>query len=139
MTDPWPWQALADAVLALHAAVVGFVIGGLIAVAAGYRRGWRISRSLAFRITHLAAVAVIVLQAWLGEVCPLTTLEMWLRDRARATTYSGSFIEHWLQRLIYYEAPAWVFTLTYTLFGLAVAATWWRWPPVRAGRRRQAP
>jgi hypothetical protein len=24
-----------------------------------------------------------------------------------------------------------VFALAYTLFGLAVAATWWRWPPRR--------
>jgi hypothetical protein len=137
MADPWPWQALADAVLALHAAVVAFVVGGFLVVAGGYSRGWRLSRSLAFRITHLAAVAVIVLQSWLGEVCPLTTIELWLRDRAGSGTYSGSFIEYWLQRLIYYDAPAWVFTLAYTLFGLAVAGTWWRLPPERVRRRRR--
>jgi polyferredoxin len=137
MTDLRPWQWLADAVLTLHAAVVVFVIGGLVVVAWGYSRGWRLSRSLAFRVAHLAAVAVIVGQAWLGEVCPLTTLEMWLRDRARAETYGGSFIENWVQRLIYYDVPAWVFTLAYTVFGVAVAVTWWRLPPTRASRRRR--
>ena len=55
---------------------------------------------------------------------------MWLRVNARATTYSGTFIEHWLHRFLYYEAPAWVFTLGYSIFGLLVAATWWRFPPV---------
>jgi hypothetical protein len=56
---------------------------------------------------------------------------MWLRAQARAATYSGSFIEHWLQRLLYYEAPAWIFTLLYSLFALAVAVAWWRFPPRR--------
>ena len=41
----------------------------------------------------------------------------------------GSFVAYWLQRLLYYDAPAWVFTLAYTLFGAAVAAAWWTWPP----------
>ena len=75
-------------------------------------------------------LAVVVAQAWLGAVCPLTSLEMWLRANARAATYRGSFIEHWLQRILYYEAPDWAFALVYTLFGLLVAVTWWRFPPI---------
>jgi hypothetical protein len=54
---------------------------------------------------------------------------MSLREKARATTYAGSFVEHWLQRILYYDAPAWVFTLGYSLFALAVVATWWYFPP----------
>jgi Protein of Unknown function (DUF2784) len=64
----------------------------------------------------------------------LTTFEMWLRAKARATTYAGSFVEYWLQRILYYEAPAWVFALLYSLFGLGVVATWWYFPP-RFSRR----
>jgi hypothetical protein len=85
-------------------------------------------------LTHLAAIAVVVAQAWLGATCPLTGLELWLRAKARQGTYSGSFIEHWLQRLLYYEAPPWVFTVVYTVFGLAVVAAW-RWFPPRSGPR----
>jgi hypothetical protein len=59
---------------------------------------------------------------------------MWLRAQARSTTYSGGFIEHWLQRVLYYDVPGWVFTLVYTLFALIVAAAWWYFPPAR--RRR---
>lgn len=78
-----------------------------------------------------AAITVVVAQSWLGAACPLTAIEMWLRARARETTYSGSFIEYWLQNVLYFEAPGWVFTLVYTLFGLIVAATWWYVPPRR--------
>ncbi|MBK9608217.1 MAG: DUF2784 domain-containing protein [Betaproteobacteria bacterium] len=128
------WQLLADAVLSLHVAIVVFVVGGLVVIVAGNLAGWRWINALWFRVAHLAAIAIVAAEAWFGAVCPLTTLEMWLRGKARATTYSGSFIEHWLQRLLYYDAPPWAFTLAYSLFGLAVVAAWWRFPP-RSGRR----
>jgi polyferredoxin len=124
-----PYQLLADAVLALHVAVVVFVVAGLVLVVAGNLCGWHWVNALWFRLAHLAAIAFVVAESWLGWTCPLTTLEMWLRAKAMAPTYSGSFIEHWLQRLLYYDAPSWVFTLGYSLFGLLVLATWWYFPP----------
>ena len=128
------YQLLADMVLSLHLAIVSFVVGGLVLVIVGNLRTWTWVNAVWFRLAHLAAIAVVVAEAWLGVVCPLTSLEMWLRAKARATTYDGSFIEHWLQRVLYYEAPAWVFTLGYSLFGLVVVATWWYFPP-RFNRR----
>lgn len=129
MSDNPPYQLFADAVLALHFAVVVFIVGGLVFVILGNLRNWRRVNAFWFRMAHLGAIAVVIAEAWLGAVCPLTNLEMWLRARARATTYSGSFIENWLQRVLYYEAPAWVFALGYSLFGLLVLATWWYFPP----------
>ena len=124
-----PYQLLADLVLATHAALVMFVIGGLAAILVGNFRGWRFVNAWWFRAAHLAAIAVVAAQAWLGITCPLTTLESALRVKAGGAAYETSFIEYWLTRLLYYDAPAWVFTAAYTLFGLAVAAAWWRFPP----------
>lgn len=129
-----PYQLYADLVLLLHFAVVAFVVGGLACTLVGNLRAWQWVNGLWFRLTHLGAVLYVAAQAWLGATCPLTTLEMALRARARAGTYQGSFIEYWLARLLYYEAPAWVFTLVYTLFALLVALAWWRFPP-KTGRR----
>ena len=129
MQDVQPSQLLADAVLTLHVAVVVFVVGGLVLIIGGNLRGWRWVNSPGFRLAHLIAIAVVVAEAWFGVVCPLTSLEMWLRAETPSPTYAGSFIEHWLQRILYYEAPPWVFTLGYSLFGLLVAATWWYFPP----------
>jgi hypothetical protein len=128
------YQMLADAVLALHAAIVVFVVGGLAVIVAGNVRGWRWVNAPAFRIAHLGAIAFVIAETLFGVVCPLTTLEMWLRIQAGAATYSGSFIQHWLQRLIYYDAPPWVFAIVYSVFGLAVVAAWWYFPP-RFNRR----
>jgi hypothetical protein len=125
---------LAGAVLVLHVAIVAFVVAGLALIVAGNRAGWRWVNALWFRSLHLLTIAVVAAQAWLGLVCPLTTLEMWLRTRAEAGAYSGGFIEHWLQALLYWEAPGWVFALAYSAFALAVALAWWRFPPVRNRR-----
>jgi hypothetical protein len=127
--------ALADAVLVLHVAVVLFVLVGLILVLVGGPRDWRIARSPTLRWVHLAAVAVIALQSWLGQLCPLTVWEQALRERAGEAAYHGSFIEHWLGRVLYVEAPWWLFVLAYSLLLLLVALAWWRWPP-RNRRRR---
>ena len=128
------YQLLADAVLLLHAAVVAFVIGGLFLILVGNSRSWRWVNGPLFRCAHLGAIAVVVAQAWLGKACPLTTLEMQLREKAATATYTGGFIEHWLQRLLYYDAPPWVFLVGYSLFAAVVVACWWYFPPSR--RRR---
>lgn len=124
-----PYQILADMVLTVHMAIVVFVVGGLVIIVAGNLRGWLWVNNLWFRLAHLVAIAIVVLQAWLGVLCPLTTLEMWLRSKAGDVGYSGSFVQHWLQELLYYEAPAWVFILIYSLFGLLVVLIWWYCPP----------
>ena len=142
MHDPWPYSLLADAVLTLHVGVVAFVVVGLALIVVGNLRRWRWVNALGFRLAHLVAIGVVVAEGWLGVTCPLTTLEMWLRAQDGAETYGGSFIEHWLQRLLYYEAPAWVFALGYSLFGLLVLAAWWLFPPTtRRGHpeSRQSP
>lgn len=135
MNTSVPYQFAANAVLSLHIAIVLFVVGGLLLTVAGNLRGWEWVNALWFRLTHLAAITFVVAEAWIGIVCPLTSLEMWLRTKAREAVYTEGFIEYWLQRLLYIEAPEWVFTLAYTLFGLAVVVTWRVFPP-RSGRHR---
>ncbi|WP_249976652.1 DUF2784 domain-containing protein [Vreelandella olivaria] len=115
---------LADTILIIHVLFVAFVVLGLFAVYIGYFLKWGWVRNRVFRITHLCAIGYVVGQAWLGAICPLTTWEMALRAEAGAATYSGSFIQYWLQSLLYYSAPEWVFVLVYTVFGSLVLASW---------------
>lgn len=129
MTLAFSYQLLANVVLIAHVAVVVFVVGGLLLVIAGNLRGWPWVNRRWFRLAHLAAIAVVVVESWTGIVCPLTTLETWLRIRAGEEAYSGSFIEHWLQQLLFYQGPPWIFAVLYSVFGLLVAAAWRYFPP----------
>ena len=114
----------ADALLILHTILVAFVILGLVATFAGYFLNWRWVRNFWFRLSHLAVIAIVVLQSWLGVLCPLTSWEMALRAKAGEAGYEGSFIQHWLQSILYYSAPDWVFILAYTVLGAPVLASW---------------
>lgn len=123
----------ADAVLLLHFLFVIYVVLGLILIVAGGLLRWSWVRNWWFRISHLAAIGVVVLQAWLGMICPLTTLEMSLRREAGDASYSGAFIAHWIDTVLYYQAPAWVFALCYTVFGAVVVLSWFWVRPERGG------
>jgi hypothetical protein len=113
-----PWQALADAVLLLHLAIVVFVVGGLAAILIGHARGWGWVRGIAFRLAHLGAIGIVVGESWFGITCPLTTLESWLRSQAGSVPSQRG-----------------VFVLAYSVFGALVVAAWWYVPPRRRPRR----
>lgn len=127
MTDAY--QTLADIALIVHVAFVVFVISGLVAIVIGGIAKWPGIRNPWFRLLHLLAIGIVVAQAWAGLICPLTTLEMWLREQAGERVYEESFIQYWLQKLLYYDAPEWVFVAVYTAFGLAVLLTFILFPP----------
>lgn len=122
---PELYGVLADAVLTLHVSFVIFVVFGLVLIFIGGVRGWRWVRNRTFRILHLGAIALVAAQAWAGVVCPLTTLEMYLRDLAGEAVYGGTFVAYWLGRCLYVEAPPWAFILAYTLFAATVLLSWW--------------
>ena len=125
------YQNLADAVLLLHALFVVFVVTALLLIIVGGYRQWSWVRSWRFRIVHLACIALVVAQSWAGLLCPLTSLEMWLRSQAGIVIYEGSFIQYWLQRFLYHDAPESVFVVAYTAFGLLVVIAWLRFPPLK--------
>jgi len=129
MDSPALLRIAANATLAAHAAFVLFVVLGLVLILLGGVRRWAWVRNRRFRLLHLGATGFVVAESWLGLACPLTTLELWLRQLAGQAAYDGDFIAFWLRRLIFFEAPPWVFTLAYTAFGGLVIASWWLYPP----------
>jgi hypothetical protein len=115
---------LADAILVLHVFFAAFVVCGLLLIYLGKACGWSWIYNPWFRLLHLLAIIIVAVQSWFGMICPLTSFEMTLRSQGGGGVYSGSFIAHLLESILYYRAPAWVFTVCYTLFGLIVAASW---------------
>lgn len=129
-------RVLADLIVVVHAAYVSFVVFGLVAIVAGlvFRWGW--VRNFWFRVVHLGMIGVVVAEALAGIPCPLTVWESNLRRRAGDVTYHGDFIGYWAHRLIFFDAPPWVFTVVYVVFGAAVLLTFLLGPPRRTGRSR---
>lgn len=85
------YRVLADVVLVLHLGFVLFVVlGGLVAV-----RWPRVA------FLHLPAAIWGVLIEYTGWICPLTPLENSFRVRGGEAGYSGGFIEHYIQPVLY--------------------------------------
>jgi hypothetical protein len=128
-----PYGFLADLLVALHFAIVAFVVVGQVLILIGIPLGWRWIRNMWFRLGHLAAIGFIVTLAFKGASCPLTLWEQQLREAAGQDFYSKSFIGHWLQRVLYYDVDSAILDLCHIVFGLLVLFTFlvapprWRW------------
>jgi polyferredoxin len=118
---------LADALLVVHFLIAGFIVGGLVLVWIGALAGWSWIRNPWFRYLHLAAIVFVAAEALLGYACPLTIWEDLLRGGVRPE----SFIGRWVQRLLYYNAPEWVFTTLYAAWTAATLLTLRYVPPRR--------
>ena len=87
------YRILADLVLVVHGLFVAFVVfGGLLALLKPRAAYW-----------HLPALAWGALVIGMGWICPLTPLEVSLRERAGQEGYAGGFIEHYVLGIIYPE------------------------------------
>ena len=121
---------MADALLAVHFLIAGFIVGGLLLVWIGAARGWGWVRNPWFRYLHLAAIAFVAAEGVLGITCPLTIWEDLLRGQVRPQSFVGRWV-HWA---LYYQAPEWVFTTAYVAWTAATLITLRFVPPRRKAR-----
>lgn len=103
MSDVRLYSLLADTILVLHFAFVVFVVFGFLLILIGLLARWSWIHNLYFRIAHLAAIGIVVLQAWFGQ-----------------SDNTETFVEHWLHEVLFYQAEPWVSTTIYSCFGALV-------------------
>lgn len=111
--------ALAEAILALHLAVIVFNVAFLVIIPLGAWLGWRIVRIAWLRLLHLALMAIVAGQALAGRACILT---IWQSELAGRSAAPPPLIMHIVDRLIYWNFPLWAFTALYVGVFLYVVA-----------------
>jgi Protein of Unknown function (DUF2784) len=86
----------ADSVVVIHFLWILFLIFG----------GFWGRKKMTVKLIHVPAIAFACLVEIYDWYCPLTHLEVWLRERQHAGYgYGGSFIAHYLEKLIYISLP----------------------------------
>jgi hypothetical protein len=85
------YRGLADLTLILHLAFILFVILGGLLVLRWPRLAW----------VHVPIALYGATIEFVGFICPLTPLEIWLRRRGGEAGYEGGFIEHYIAAAIY--------------------------------------
>ena len=122
-------QTLATLVLAVHLAIVAFNVFGLVVVPLGRWAGWSFVRGFWWRLAHLGSLAVVALQAILGQPCFLTLWQASLEARSDAGE-PPPFIATWVNGVLFWPLPLWVFGLAYV--AVFLYTLWlWRWVPPR--------
>lgn len=86
-----PYHVLADAVVVLHFAFLTFVVAGGLLALRWPKLAW----------VHVPAAIWGILIEFYGWTCPLTPLELALRQRAGEAAYAGGFIAHYIMRVMY--------------------------------------
>jgi uncharacterized protein DUF2784 len=106
------YRVLVAAIVAVHFVFLAEVVAG------GFLAFWR--RWLFW--VHLAAVGwAIAILTVPGLVCPLTAAENWARRRAGLSSYTGGFIDRYVQGHLYPTAGTPVVQVT---IAVAVAGSW---------------
>lgn len=102
-----PYKILADVVVFLHFLWILFLIfGGLIG-----------RRHRTVKVFHVSGLIFAVVIQVFGWFCPLTHLEVFFRERHDPSlAYSGSFIIHYVEKIVYLElSPKVIMILTLLL------------------------
>lgn len=104
------YRVLADIVVVTHLLWIFFLITG-----AYWGRKHR-----PVMIMHGAGLVFAVVMQVFGWYCPLTHLEVWLRERQGVgESYPGSFIAHYVENLVYLEVTGrMIFMLTLILLAV---------------------
>ncbi len=126
-------SAFATAVLIVHLGVVAFNIFGLIVIPLGAWRRWPFVRRFGWRAVHLGFLGMVAVQALAGRACFLTDLQALLLANA-AGGGPEPLIQHWINHLLYWPLPFWVFTAIYVAVVIYAVALWRLVPPHRRGR-----
>lgn len=101
------FSILADLAVLIHALFILFVVAGGLLVFRWPRLAW----------LHVPAALWGGVVELTGGICPLTVLELYWRRLGGDGGYSGSFIEHYLEPLVY---PAGLTPQLQILMGLGV-------------------
>jgi hypothetical protein len=106
------YKILADLVVLIHFLWIVFLFLGALW---GRRNGF-------VKIFHFSGLAFALIIQIFGWFCPLTHLEAWLRAKHRPDlAYTGSFIIHYAEKIIYLEIPpSIIFLFTILLCGFNV-------------------
>ncbi len=127
------YHILADLVVAIHVAYVGYVIVGQLAIFAGALLRWKWIRNPWFRWTHLLMMSIVGFEAAADITCPLTSWEDSLRGGALAG--EGTFVGRLLHDLLFIDASPGVIRMMHVCFALLVIGTFVLAPP-RFSRER---
>ncbi|MDO4569705.1 MAG: DUF2784 family protein [Planctomycetia bacterium] len=124
---------LADFVVAIHCLYMFVIVVGLFLPYVGWFFRWSIIHNGFIRLLPLLMLLIVVIEAWCGVQCPLTTLENELRRAGGVALSEGTFVGRCFQKILFWPISRawfkWIYSAVFLLFVVA-----WVWIPPRFGK-----
>ena len=117
-------------VLYFHLIIILFIIFGFIVIPLGAKLKWQFIHGFWWRLTHLVSMVVVAIQAVLGKACFLTYIQSDFLQSAGKKGYTVPFIQTYIDRLIYYNFPIWIFSIFYVILFFYTIYLWFVYPPL---------
>jgi hypothetical protein len=130
-------HALANLIAVVHIAYFLFIVLGTLAILVGPRLGWTWVRSLPFRLLHLAAVYVVLVEEVFGIACPLSVMQWDLRSATGGPVEATEGLGGILDGLLFRTIPGWALDVLYWSTGVGLLALLFLVPPI--WRRKPQP
>ena len=118
-------ENFADLVLIFHFGIVIFIISLFVIIPFGYKFKWNWPKNRKLRSTHLFLIFLVTTETVFGLTCPLTLIE----NNLRGIYISNTFVNSWLQNLLYWNFPKEFFLISYILCLMWTIFMWNRFPP----------
>ncbi len=116
---------IADFILMIHFLLVAFVTLGFFLIPIGCKLQWIYVRNKKLRAIHFVLISIVTTESLIGITCPLTIIEQMLRN----ATYSKTFINYWLSKIIYWDISSLFFIAVYSLCFFWTVLLWKIFPP----------
>ena len=111
--NAWLSDIVADLIAAAHIGYFIYVVGGCAAIVVGFTQRWGWIRNPWFRLSHLAAVYIVVFENVFNIACPLNTAEWRLRSTSQSALEASSGIGGVLDHLLFHTIPGHVLNVLY--------------------------
>ena len=126
-------KIFADIVVLIYFLWIVFLLLGAV---------WGVKNKV-IRVIHFSGLFFAILIQIFNWYCPLTHVEFWLRSKHDpALTYAGSFIVHYVEKLIYFElsqSTIFIFTVFLCAFNAWAYFGRRRWLPYKWSNSRFCP
>lgn len=126
----------ANLIAVVHIAYFLFIVGGMAAIVIGARGGVGWIRNPWFRLAHVVAIYIVLVEEATGLPCPLNVLQWGARTAATGATESTGGVGGLLDSLLYHALSPVILDVMYWSFGVLVLVMVWKVPPRRPTWRR---
>jgi len=125
------YKIIADIVVLIHFIWILFMLAGFVLTLGGFFWKGYFNRWV-FRTVHLCGILFVAILTVLGEYCPLTILENNLMAKYDSQlTYPGSFIAHYVEKLVYPDVEPMIIIVPTITIGLITLIIYIIKPPMR--------